>query len=57
MPLTRAKKFPYYMLIHDKHRGAHAHIFYLYEGRVPWLPYLMRNQAGEVREFYYFIIF
>ncbi len=28
MPLTRAKKFPYYMLIHDKHRALPAYNFY-----------------------------
>lgn len=27
MPLTRAKKFPIYMLVHDKHRALQPIIF------------------------------
>ncbi len=40
MSLTRAKKYPIYTLVHDKHRGALQPIFFLIGRlRAPWLPY------------------
>lgn len=38
MPLTRAKKFPHCMLIHDKQLGAPATLLYILGAESAWLP-------------------